>query len=104
LKPKPQDETESSYTRLLTKEDGQVNFSEPADEIERKVRAFIEFPKSRAKIFNRDLVITKARIASGDKDGELVIKCQPGWLEIVELIAPSGRTMSGAEFVRGYRK
>jgi hypothetical protein len=50
------------------------------------------------------VIITKARIASGEKDGALVIKCQPGWLEIVELSAPSGRTMAGAEFVRGYRK
>jgi methionyl-tRNA formyltransferase len=104
LKPKPQDETESTYTRLLSKEDGQIDFNEPADVIERKVRAFIEFPKTRAKIFNRDVIITKARIASGEKDGALVIKCQPGWLEIVELSAPSGRTMAGAEFVRGYRK
>jgi methionyl-tRNA formyltransferase len=49
-------------------------------------------------------VITKARLADGSDDGALVIKCQPGYLEILELTAPSGRSMSGSEFIRGYKK
>lgn len=104
LKPKIQDETEASYTRLLTKQNGQIDFKEPAEDIERKVRAFLGFPKTRAKISGREVVITKTRVAKSETDGELVIKCQPGWLEILELIAPSGRTMSGADFKRGYQK
>jgi len=32
------------------------------------------------------------------------MECQPGHLEIEELIAPSGRSMSGADFIRGYKK
>lgn len=104
LKPKIQDETEASYTRLLTKQNGQIDFKEPAEDIERKVRAFLGFPKTRAKISGREVVITKTRVAKSEADGELVIKCQPGWLEILELIAPSGRTMSGADFKRGYQK
>jgi methionyl-tRNA formyltransferase len=102
--PKVQDETEATYTRLLTKGDGQIDFIEPAEDIERKVRAFLGFPKTRAKIFDHEVVITKTRVATGEADGSLVIKCQPGYLEIVELIAPSGRTVSGAEFIRGYQK
>jgi methionyl-tRNA formyltransferase len=104
LKPKPQDETEATFTRLLSKKDGEADFGQPADLIERQVRAFLDFPKSRAKVFGREIVITKARVSSGESDGNLVIKCQPGYLEIVELTAPSGRTMSGAEFIRGYKK
>jgi methionyl-tRNA formyltransferase len=104
LKAKIQDETEATYTRQLTKQDGHVDFSEPADLIERKVRAFLGFPKTRAKIFNKDIVITKARVANDLGDGELVIKCQASYLEILELTAPSGRSMSGAEFIRGYKK
>jgi methionyl-tRNA formyltransferase len=104
LEPKIQDETEASYTRLLTKQDGHIDFAEPAEDIERKVRAYEGFPKTRAKVLNRDIVITKARIATSQKDGDLVIKTQPGWLEILELTAPSGRSMTGAEFQRGYLK
>jgi hypothetical protein len=33
-----------------------------------------------------------------------VVKTAEGWLEIQELIAPSGKKVSGAEFVRGYKR
>lgn len=104
LEPIPQDAAEASYSKLLTKQDGIVNFKEPADIIERKIRAFLGFPRSRASLFNQEIIITKARVAKDAADGHLVAKCQPGYLEILELIGPSGRTMSGADFSRGYKK
>jgi methionyl-tRNA formyltransferase len=76
----------------------------PAENIERQIRAFWGFPKSRAKVISQDVIITKARVAKDKNDGDLVIECQPGWLEIQELIAPSGRTVTSAEFLRGYSK
>jgi methionyl-tRNA formyltransferase len=105
LKPKTQDETEATYTRLLTKQDGHLDFAgEPAVYIERKIRAFAGFPKIRAKVFGHEAVITKARLAKSESDGGLVVRCQEGYLEILELTAPSGRTVAGADFMRGYRK
>lgn len=104
LEPKVQDETEATYSRLLTKKDSHIDFDEPAEDIERKVRAFLGFPKTRAELHGRDAVITKARVASSPDDGELVVRCNPGYLEISELIAPSGRVMAGADFLRGYQK
>jgi methionyl-tRNA formyltransferase len=104
LKPKVQDETEATYTRLLAKQDGQINFDEPAELIERKIRAFEGFPKARAKVLGHEVVITKARLATSANDGDLVLRCQPGFIEILELTAPSGRTVSGADFTRGYLK
>lgn len=104
LEPKIQDETEATYSRLLTKADGHLDFNEPAVDIERKVRAYLGFPKTRATVYDHDIVITKARVAADQNDGQLVVKAQPGYLEILELIAPSGRTMTGADFIRGYRK
>ncbi len=104
LRPKGQNESEATYSKLLAKEDGSVNWYLPAENIERQVRAYAGFPKSSAKIFGHDVIITKARVASGQNDGDLVMKCQPGWLEIQELTAPSGRSMSGADFIRGYAR
>lgn len=104
LEPKVQDETEATYTRLLTKQDAQIDFKEPAEFIEPKIRAFLGFPKARASVFGREVVITKARLAASHTDGQLVVKCQPGYLEILELVAPSGRTMTGADFIRGYKR
>lgn len=102
LTPSPQDDSKATYTKLIHKEDGFTDWEEPADIIERKVRAFLGFPKVRGKIFDQDVVITKTRVAADEHDGRLVIKCAPGWLEVLEVIAPSGRTMSGADFTRGY--
>ncbi|HET7528626.1 MAG TPA: methionyl-tRNA formyltransferase [Candidatus Saccharimonadales bacterium] len=104
LAPKTQDETEATYSRLLSKQDGHIDFNEPAEDIERKVRAFLGFPKTRAEVHGRDIVITRSRVAESPEDGGLVVKCSPGYLEILELIAPSGRTMGGAEFLRGYKR
>jgi methionyl-tRNA formyltransferase len=99
-----QDDSAATYTMLITKNDGHINWAIPADKIEREIRAYAGWPKSRAKLFDKDIVVTKARIANDSNDGNLVIECQPGWLEIQELTAPSGRNISGAEFLRGYSK
>lgn len=104
LKPMPQIESDAEYTKLLSRDDGLIDFQEPAEVIERKVRAFIGFPKTRAKIHGHEVVITKSRVAGNSGDGVLVLQCQPGWLEILELTAPSGRTISGSDFKRGYQK
>jgi len=104
LKPSSQDESEATYTKQLSKADGLIDFKQPAEVIECKVRAFLGFPKSRAKVHGYEVVITKARIAASNEDGSLVVECQPGWLEIQELVAPSGRSISGADFLRGYSK
>lgn len=103
LQPKPQDDSKATYSKLLKKEDGAVDFKSPAEIIERQVRAFRRFPKSAAKLGEHKVIITKSRVASGPDDGSLVVKCLPGWLEVQELIAPSGKTISGADFLKGYK-
>src|SRR3989344_5126999 len=106
LQPVAQNETgrEVSYSRKLVKSDGVVDFSKSAEQIEREVRAYQPWPKSQAKIFGHDVIITKTRVVEDKNDGDLAIKCQSGWLEIQELRAPGGRTMSGADFLRGYKR
>jgi methionyl-tRNA formyltransferase len=102
LTPKPQDDKLATYSRLLKKEDGWIDWTKPAETYEHQIRAFLGFPKSRTKLHGYEVVMTKARVAQSADDGSLVMKCQPGWLEILELTAPSGRSMSGADFLRGY--
>ncbi|MBI2008829.1 methionyl-tRNA formyltransferase [Candidatus Saccharibacteria bacterium] len=113
LQPFPQTVTkhEVSYSRKLVKEDGVIDFKKPVKVLEREVRAYAGWPKSQAKIFGYDVIITKARVASGQNDGDLVMQCgarlpagRQGWLEILQLKAPSGRTMSGKDFLHGYKK
>ena len=93
-----------SYYKKLVKADGAIDWNKSAEQLEREVRAYPDWPKSQAKIFGHDVIIIKARVAKAENDGGLVMKCQPGYLEIQELKAPSGRTMSGVDFMRGYNK
>jgi methionyl-tRNA formyltransferase len=102
---KPQDESKATYTRLFTKQDSLLDFTKPSIQLEREVRALAGWPKSRATIFGHDVVVLAARVAHNQTDGALVIACaNDTYLEITTLTAPSGRAMSGADFVRGYKK
>ncbi|MDB5160987.1 MAG: fmt [Candidatus Saccharibacteria bacterium] len=102
--PAPQDDSKATYTTMLTKSDGKISEEESAEFIERKVRAYQGFPKTSIKLMDKyEVVVTKARVASSSEDGDLVIKAKGGFIVIEELIAPSGRLVSGAEFLRGYR-
>lgn len=102
LMPVSQNNELATYTRLIDKSSGLFHWSKPATELEREVRAYQGWPKSRAKVRGHEIIITRARVAKDTEDGDLVIGCNPGWLEILELTAPSGRIMSGADFLRGY--
>lgn len=100
--PTPQDNAKATYTSLFTKAQGVMDLSKSAEQLEREVRAYAIWPKSRLSLHNHQVVVTKARVAQAETDGELVVPCQPGYLEILELVAPSGKKMRGADFKRGY--
>jgi methionyl-tRNA formyltransferase len=106
IKPKVQGDSQATYTKLLDKKDGKIDWSKSADQYEREVKAYLGFPRSKAEIEGHEVVITKARATTRPYDYKGIIRhCKDGsTLEIEELIAPSGRTMSGIDFLRGYAK
>jgi methionyl-tRNA formyltransferase len=102
---------EPTYSRKLTKEDGIIDWEKPAEVIKREIRAFIEWPKSRTQLANKDVIITKAHVVSlsGNPgkitlhNKELVIYCGKDALVIDELKPAGKKVMTGQEFLRGYR-
>jgi methionyl-tRNA formyltransferase len=104
LAPKPQDESKASYTSLIQKSDAMLDLTKSAERLAREVRAYAGWPKSKINLFDHTIIVTKARIVTNEHDGIIVLTCNPGYLAIEELIAPSGRTMSAADFVRGYKR
>jgi methionyl-tRNA formyltransferase len=104
LQPTPQDETQASYCRLLKKTDAYLDLTTlTPGEAEARVRAYLGFPRSRIIIGVYDLIILKAH-AVMTKKTPLDIPCANGaFLSIDLLIAPSGRTMTADEFLRGYQ-
>jgi methionyl-tRNA formyltransferase len=107
IKPYPQpSDIPATYSRKLTKEDGYLSPDKPASVLEREVRAFRGWPKSKVMLLGQNqVVVTKARVASGPSDGAIVLECaDKTYLAIEELIAPSGKTMQADAFLRGYKK
>jgi len=106
LVPEAQDDAKASYSKLLKKDDGRIDWTKSAEEYERQVRAYLGYPRSTAMIDGVEVIITKARVVKQhpyDFKGH-VQPCNPGLLEIQEVIAPSGKTMSWADYARGYQK
>lgn len=103
LKPVPQDNTQATYCKLLTKNDGLLDLGQlNATEAERRVRAYLVFPKSKLTFRNYTIVVTKAHVTDTKKT-PLDFSCRDGaFLSVDELIAPSGRTMNAEAFLRGY--
>lgn len=103
LFPTPQDETQATYTALLHKHDAHVDPAhQTATEIERHIRAYEEYPRTRLTIHGHEVIILSAHVGEPAAH-DLVIHCAHGTKLIIDrLIAPSGRTVSGADFQRGY--
>ena len=103
FQPTPQNNDEATYCQLLRKEDANLNLGElTAAEAERIVRAHLGFPKSKAIIGNNVIVITKAHVSAEQKTPLDLLCRDSAYLSVDELIAPSGRHMDGAAYLRGY--
>lgn len=106
----PQDERLATYARMLKKEDGLLDFSQPAAYLERQVRAFQPWPGAYFMWSNAPLKVGKARVDNsrtlqkgqrGAVAGYPAVGCAEGVL-VLEEVQPAGKKMmSGDVFLRG---
>ena len=103
--PNPQRSDDASYTTMITKSSGIVDpLTDNATIIERKVRAYLGFPKSTYRYRDNDVIITSSKVIESPLENELCIPCvQNSTLLVESLIAPSGKSMSGSAYLRGLR-
>ena len=105
LQPAPQDDEKATYCHLLTKDDGKLDpATMTADQAERRVRALLDYPKTRLTLFGHDIIVTKAHVAKEDETGVGALFTDGRLLIVDELIGPSGKTMTGDAFEKGYAK
>jgi methionyl-tRNA formyltransferase len=108
-----QDNALATYAPKLTRDDGKIDWSEPAEIIERKIRAFNPWPGAFTEIASpgvRKLKIFSAAIVDLDGkpgeflriDKELVIAAGKGALSLGEVQLEGKRRMNTAEFLRGH--
>lgn len=93
----------TSYSRKITKQDGTLDTSKPTEVLERQVRAFAGWPKSRVNVFGHTIIVVSSLVATNPDSSKLIIKCaNKTYLEITKLTAPNGKSMSGEAFLHGY--
>jgi methionyl-tRNA formyltransferase len=112
----PQASSAATYAPKLEREDGRVDWTEPAELIERKIRAFNPWPGAFVLLRSeagreRKLKIFSARLVDGAKgtpgeirraDGSITIPAKDGALSLGEVQLEGKRRMSAAEFLRGH--
>src|SRR4029077_1644875 len=110
----PQDNALATYAPKLKREDGKIDWTGPADAIERKIRAFDPWPGAfmtistngthNLKIFSATVV--GLRGTPGEvlkREDELVVAAGNGALSLREVQLEGKRRMSAGEFLRGHR-
>lgn len=114
IEPKPQDETQATYTKLFTLKDGKINWTDEARIIDRQIRALNPEPGTWTILDSQSVKILEAQTIDGagvelsgkiySSNGKMLVKCGIGSLWIKK-IQPAGRKpMSGADFLNGLKK
>ncbi len=110
---RPQGDATTHYASMLKKEMGLINWSEGADVIERKIRAYSPWPAAFTYIHGKHLKLWSAKVEDDkcegdvgtifniDKEGLHVITGS-GILVITSLQLEGKKRMSTADFLRGY--
>ena len=107
--------TVASYSRKLAKADGILDFTKSADQLEREVRAYAEWPRSRMQLAGKDVIVTKAHsIATSDSSnttpGNTEISPETGVIMIhtadgclcIDRLKPAGKNeMTAQAFLAG---
>lgn len=102
----------AKYSRKLTKQDGIIDWSMPAEQIERNIRGYIEWPQSRATLNGLDVIITSAQVVAttgipGEytiNGKELIIYAATNALSVKALKPAGKKEMPVSAFLAGYSK
>jgi methionyl-tRNA formyltransferase len=107
----PQNNALATYAPKLIREQGRLDWSESAEVIERKIRAFNPWPGAFMQVSNKHLKIFSASNVDHEgkpgeilrSDNELIVAASGGALSLKEVQLEGKRRMSVAEFLRGHR-
>jgi methionyl-tRNA formyltransferase len=112
IHPQKQDDARASLARILTKEDGRIDFGRTAQEIYDRFRGLQPWPGAFTTFRGRGLNITAMKPISEQvpqaqllvRDGQLFVGCANNTaIELLELQPEGKRRISTQDFVHGYR-
>jgi methionyl-tRNA formyltransferase len=109
----PQDETQATFCRRLVKEDGWLDFHQPATVIAARINGLFPWPACSVEINGQivklglaeaaqaEAVGVPGEVLGGDAEG-LTISAGGGVVRLFRLQRPGGKMLGAAEFLRGF--
>ncbi|MEE3403195.1 MAG: methionyl-tRNA formyltransferase, partial [Acutalibacteraceae bacterium] len=108
LQPEKQDDSQSCYAAMLTKELSPIDFTKTAQQVHDKVRGLNSWPSASAVLNGKRLKIHRTIITEGHGEpGQvlslqpLVVACGEGAVEIIEVQPEGKKKMSAQSYLNG---
>lgn len=109
----PQNNEESTHTRMITKELGNIDWTKPAVEIERLIRGLNPWPSAYTHLNDKTFKIWEAEVLEETGEyapgcivragkNELLVQTGEGMLSLKEVQLEGKKRMDTASFLRGY--
>ncbi|KKT42259.1 methionyl-tRNA formyltransferase [Candidatus Giovannonibacteria bacterium RIFCSPHIGHO2_02_43_13] len=110
--PHPQDDSRATFTKLIKKEDGRIDWSKNAEEIEKMVRAYNPWPGTFTDAGGKKLKIIKAAVIDAPQSikpgkffksgGFPAIACGKDALKLLIVQPESKKEMAGNAYLLGH--
>lgn len=122
IKPQEQNHAEATYTKLIKKEDGLIDWSKSASDIYNQWRAYIKWPGLYTFFKDKSGVATRLKLieiqkwqtsdvcqkqAGGvfvDESKNLCIACSAGAIKLVRVQPENSKVLTSAEFLNGHKE
>ncbi len=114
LPPVPQPDAGITYAAKISKEEAVLDFTQSAECLARKIRAFNPFPGASALFDGVPVKIWRAEVAApspipsagevlaADGQNGVLVVCGDGVLRLTELQKPGGKRLPASEFLKGF--
>jgi len=106
----PQDHAQATFSKMITKADGELFATTPVDIAYRKIRAFDPWPvafvtvgEERLRLFGSEIIPAEGEAGTFfTKDGALCLNLIGGALRLRDVQAEGKKRMSGGDYLRGH--
>jgi methionyl-tRNA formyltransferase len=106
--PVAQDEAQVTYAAKLSKEEAPLDWTKPAEELDRQIRAFTPWPGATLSVAGEVVKVLDAEPEPGSGqpgeilDDHLLVACGTGALRLKKLQRPGKKAMAAEDLLRGW--
>ncbi len=108
LEPQPQPGAGVTYAEKISKSEARIDWTRPAEEIDRKIRGLSPFPGAWTMVEGERVKLLGARLAEGEgRPGEVLddalrVACKAGAVQLTRLQRAGKGAQDAATFLRGW--